>query len=191
MLTPNGGVFGRNPKFNNVTVENNLTVTNGNFIVGTSGKGIDFSATANSSGTMTSELLSDYEEGTWTPTYVTTGTNFAALTMDVVSATYTKIGRQVTVRGFIMTDNVDVTGATGSVFISGLPFSLPAGDAARTSGCIGTALNWTNAPDRVMTLSSTSIVIYRGAATNIAPADMVAGATADQNRLEFAITYFT
>jgi hypothetical protein len=28
-----------------------------------SGNGIDFSATANSSGTMTSELLSDYEEG--------------------------------------------------------------------------------------------------------------------------------
>jgi hypothetical protein len=27
----------------------------------------DFSATSNSSGTMTSELLADYEEGTWTP----------------------------------------------------------------------------------------------------------------------------
>ena len=26
MMTPNGGVFGRNPTFSNVTVENNLTV---------------------------------------------------------------------------------------------------------------------------------------------------------------------
>ena len=40
----------------------------GNIILSTAGAGIDFSATANSSGTMTSELLSDYEEGTWTPT---------------------------------------------------------------------------------------------------------------------------
>ena len=35
-----------------------------------SGKGIDFSAT---SGTGTSELFSDYEEGTWTPTDASAG----------------------------------------------------------------------------------------------------------------------
>lgn len=33
MITPNGGVFGRNPRFQNVTVENNLTV-NGDFTLG-------------------------------------------------------------------------------------------------------------------------------------------------------------
>jgi hypothetical protein len=38
---------------------NNVRVNNGNLIIGTSGKGIDFSATA---GTGTSELLADYEE---------------------------------------------------------------------------------------------------------------------------------
>lgn len=32
-----------------------------------SGNGIDFSATADSSGTVTSEVLSEYEAGTWTP----------------------------------------------------------------------------------------------------------------------------
>ena len=37
-----------------------------NIVIGTSGKGIDFSATSHPAG-MTSELLSDYEEGTWTP----------------------------------------------------------------------------------------------------------------------------
>ena len=45
-----------------------VTISNGNLVMGTSGKGIDFSATSNSSGTMGSELLNDYEEGTWTPT---------------------------------------------------------------------------------------------------------------------------
>jgi len=44
-----------------------LTVSTGNVVIGTAGKGIDFSATA---GTGTSELLDDYEEGTWSPTFV-------------------------------------------------------------------------------------------------------------------------
>lgn len=42
------------------------TILNGNLIIGTAGKGIDFSAAAHATG-MTSELLDDYEEGTWTP----------------------------------------------------------------------------------------------------------------------------
>jgi hypothetical protein len=41
------------------------TIINGNLVIATSGKGIDFSATP---GTGTSELFNDYEEGTWTPT---------------------------------------------------------------------------------------------------------------------------
>lgn len=40
--------------------------TTGNLLL-KNGAGIDFSATSNSSGTMTSELLADYEEGTFTP----------------------------------------------------------------------------------------------------------------------------
>ena len=44
-----------------------VTVNTGNLVIGTSGKGIDFSATSDGSGTMTSEVLDDYEEGTWTP----------------------------------------------------------------------------------------------------------------------------
>ena len=62
-----------------------VTATTGNFVVGTSGQGIDFSATP---GTGTSELLADYEEGTWTPTW-----NGGTVTVD--QASYTKIGRQV------------------------------------------------------------------------------------------------
>mgnify|MGYP003305238253 CR=1 FL=1 len=52
------------------TGSGNVTITNGNLIIGTSGKGIDFSATSNASETgasMSNELLDDYEEGTWTP----------------------------------------------------------------------------------------------------------------------------
>ena len=52
------------------TGSGNVTITNRNLIIGTSGKGIDFSATSNASTTgasMSNELFDDYEEGTWTP----------------------------------------------------------------------------------------------------------------------------
>ena len=72
-----------------------ITSTAGNFVVGTSGKGIDFSATP---GTGTSELLADYEEGTWTPT---AGANLTVVGTFSSSGKYTKIGRQVTVIGVV------------------------------------------------------------------------------------------
>jgi hypothetical protein len=52
--------------------DGDVTVSTGNIVIGTSGKGIDFSANSNAAG-MTSELLNDYEEGTWTPSLTTTG----------------------------------------------------------------------------------------------------------------------
>jgi hypothetical protein len=86
-------------------------------------KGIDFSATANSSGTMTSELLNDYEEGTWTPVVAdaTTGGNVGTATIN--SATYTKIGRQVSIQCDLR--SITTTGMTGgnNLFIRGLPFA--------------------------------------------------------------------
>ena len=56
------------------------------------GQGIDFSAT---SGTGTSELFDDYEEGDWAPAYGTTGTGFDSATYDYQFGKYTKIGNMV------------------------------------------------------------------------------------------------
>lgn len=70
---------------------NNWVVPTGNLIIGTSGKGIDFSATGNAAG-MTSELLADYEEGTWTPT----DSSAAGLVFTSALGSYTKVGRLVT-----------------------------------------------------------------------------------------------
>lgn len=95
-----------------------LTLTTGNVIVA-SGQGIDFSATP---GTGTSELLADYEEGTWTPTI--TAASGAGYTTAVYAARYTKVGRLVTV-----TMNVQVTAAgtaSGVMNISGLPYTAVA-----------------------------------------------------------------
>ena len=74
--------------------DGNVQITDGNLVVA-SGHGIDFSATA---GTGTSELLDDYEEGTFTPTYIGSG---AAGTVTYTSGQqqgfYVKIGKWVTV----------------------------------------------------------------------------------------------
>ena len=92
-----------------------LTLTTGNLIVA-SGQGIDFSATP---GTGTSELLNDYEEGTWTP--VVSSTSGTITTVGAVSGTYIKVGSQVTV----FADISITTLGTGSnaLRVAGLPFA--------------------------------------------------------------------
>ena len=94
------------------------TIINGNLVIGTAGKGIDFSTDPHAAG-MTSELLDDYEEGTWTPIIVGTTTAGSA-SYSLQEGTYTKIGRQVTVNCA-----VTYTGHTGTGFmrVAGLPFT--------------------------------------------------------------------
>jgi hypothetical protein len=105
---------------NRLTIDSsgNVNVVGGNLVIGTSGKGIDFSATASGSGTMTSELLNDYEEGTWTP--VATGlTNVGAVTY---TATYTKIGRVVYIN-LKVSAVTSTTSVANTTYFSGLPFN--------------------------------------------------------------------
>jgi hypothetical protein len=89
-------------------------------IVFASGQGLDFSATANSSGTMTSELLSDYEEGTWTPTVIFGG-NSTGITYNAQTGGYIKIGSQVTVWFYLSLSNKG--SSTGDSKIASLPFT--------------------------------------------------------------------
>jgi hypothetical protein len=107
-------------------------LSNGNVIMGTSGNGIDFSATA---GTGTSELLDDYEEGAWTPLF-TDGTNNA--TMSIYNAGfYTKVGNLVTVSGYI---NASSLGSmSGNVKLAGLPFTTASAAGAHTGSSAGFA----------------------------------------------------
>ena len=98
-------------------VGGDVRIDNGNLIIGTSGKGIDFSATPGAAGA-TSELLADYEEGTFTATLTSATPPTTPIT---VTAYYTKIGDQVTV--YCAFRNVDNTGAAGAISVTGLPFT--------------------------------------------------------------------
>ena len=123
----------------------NTTISSGNLVIGTSGKGIDFSATANSSATgatMSNELLDDYEEGSWTPQirkYVSGSFGTAAGMADngtVQRSKYTKIGDMVTVHlhwnGFQVSD-------ANYAALGGLPFNTT------TNGGGGGSVGYTNA----------------------------------------------
>lgn len=103
----------------------NVTLTNGNLIVA-SGKGIDFSATA---GTGTSELFSDYEEGTWTVQVFDSASSGTA-SPTTVTGYYTKVGQLVHC-SFSALSNIVTTGMSGALHIT-LPFT--AGTTGQSTG---------------------------------------------------------
>ena len=100
-----------------------ITAAYGNLVIGTSGKGIDFSATPN---TGTSELLADYEEGTWTPSQ---GSGLTVIGAFSSSGTYTKIGRTVVLQGIVSADT-SLSCTSGGVICADLPYSVLGGGSA-------------------------------------------------------------
>ena len=101
------------------TLVGNVTLSTGNLVIGTAGKGIDFAITSSGSGTMTSELLADYEEGTWVPTQ---GAGLTVVGAFTSSGTYTKIGRLVSVYGTVF-GATSVATTAGTIMFAGAPFS--------------------------------------------------------------------
>ena len=114
--------------------------THSNFFYTGAAGGIDFSQTANSSGSTSQEILDDYEEGTWTPT-IASGTYTAYL-----NQWYTKIGQVVTC--YLYMYNFSDTSSNTHLVISGLPFAhktnheatvqfMMNGGASLASNCMG------------------------------------------------------
>ena len=96
-------------------VEGNIKIRGGDLKLNNT-RGIDFSDTGDGSGSMSNELLDDYEEGTWTPTAAGSGS------LGTASGTYVKIG------GFVYFEmQTNTYGGTGSVQINGLPYTVTSG----------------------------------------------------------------
>jgi hypothetical protein len=161
-----------------------------------SGKGIDFSATSNGSGTTTSELLNDYEEGTWTPTY--TGTNLTVVSYGNQFGWYTKVGRLVTVTICLMTEDITRIGSE-ILKIGGLPFTSNSTAQATNALVIGDSSRWDTNPPKygVILPNVTEIVLYRdsgatGAGTDpvTVKTDDLADATGNRNVMRATLTYF-
>lgn len=95
------------------------TIVNGNLVIGTAGKGIDFSINPAAAG-MTSELFNDYETGTWTPAVTPTGGGSVAY--NTQSGFYTKVGNVVTVNAWI--GGSTLSSPLGDVSLTGFPFAV-------------------------------------------------------------------
>ena len=109
-----------------VKVNNDGSVSTGGDIVPgadvimSNGRGISFTATGNGSGSMSSELFDDYEEGTWTPS-LQGGTTAGTTTYGgAVTGWYRKIGDVVVAHCQLF--NTAFTG-TGMAEIHGLPYT--------------------------------------------------------------------
>jgi hypothetical protein len=97
-----------------------------NLIQGTAAKGVNFTANTPATGN-TSQLLNDYQEGTWTPT----DQSGAGLTLTVGSASYVKAGKMVCVS----MDITFPTTANTATFAVSLPFTVQA--ASWANGTVG------------------------------------------------------
>lgn len=97
--------------------------TGDNLVIGTAGKGIDFSANGG-------DVLTQYDEGTWTPTF--TGWTTAPT---VYYATYTRIGRQVTLTMYA-SDGINNYASIGGIPFTGSATSTGAGVIANRTDYI-------------------------------------------------------
>jgi len=140
----NGGATGRNALEcyqaggTRFIVNEDVTVSTGNLVIGTAGKGIDFSAAADvaSNETVSSSVLNDYEEGSWNPRIQgTTGAGTASY--NAQTGRYTKIGNLV-----YLTGELNWTGgsAGGEMQIGNLPFA-PGTDCEGIGNMMGHVLN--------------------------------------------------
>ena len=139
-----------------VTSSGNVEITDGDLKISTSGHGIDFSATSDSTGTTQSEILDDYEEGTWTPTIAYSSSGSA--TLSEALGFYTKIGRMVHV---IITVTVSAQGSgSGNVNLGGLPFTTGSTNGFRLNGHLTYMTGFSNI--------NSNITLYRaGASTHM------------------------
>jgi len=165
-------VFSTSPSITTPTLVGDVTLSTGNLVIGTSGKGIDFSATP---GTGTSELLDDYEEGTWTPTDL----SGAGLTFASALGRYTKVGNQVTAWAWIQYP-VTVSGLDNT--IGGLPFTIANETAIRGGFALGFSQT-ASAAGGILSPNTSYFVLVTAAGAN------VTNATLSNNIVSFAVIY--
>ena len=127
------------PAITTTSGTNNFTVADGNLVIGTSGHGIDFSATADGSGTSTSELLADYEVGTWTPAFsgLSNTPTFAGL-----QGKYVKVGNIVFLSAWMQSSSTLPTFTTvgDPLTITGIPYTANGSGYVNAHGVV----SWSN-----------------------------------------------
>jgi len=132
--------------------------------------------------------LDDYEEGTWT-IGVSFGNASVGVTTSANTGTYTKIGRQVTVNGYLALTNKG--SSTGAARVTGLPFTIANSGTFYSAPTFGQFFNIThtgfvngfgNVNGTNINIESTSLL---GALTSLSDTNF-----ANSSELMISFTYF-
>jgi hypothetical protein len=163
------------------TGSGNVTIANGDLVIGNNGKGVTFSATntpAQSSGTATHNTLDDYEEGTWSP-----GVIGGTMTFTLYSAFYTKIGNVVTINLYWEGNN---NGDSTGFYVDNLPFTSQSSNsfAVGNFNYAVANVNFGWATGRVSP-NSTQIYFSKNPQVALVQTDI------DNSHFIFSITYFS
>ena len=128
-IQPSDGAITTNAKFHgHIQVDSSGTYTDPNFEVNaTTGSGT-FKGSLRIGGSAAANEMDEYEEGSW----VVTCANSVTLHSNCNTATYTKIGRKITVTGQIRVNN---NNSNANLHITNLPFAAAGWTTNTNDGC--------------------------------------------------------
>jgi hypothetical protein len=137
--------------------------------------------------TAAANALDDYEEGTWTMG-VSFGGASVGVTYGANTGTYTKIGRQVTVNGYLALSNKG--SSTGAALITGLPFTVANSTANYSAPTLRfTDITFANQFQGFGTINTTTIelneITILGVVSNLTNADFT-----NNSDIIVSLTYF-
>ena len=108
-------------KYMTLDTSGDLTLEDGDLVIGTAGHGIDFSTAAGSNAGASSSILNDYEEGTCVPTQIN-----GSFSPGAADGRYTRVGRICT---WMMHIVFDSTSSSNHIRIGNFPFTAQGGRA--------------------------------------------------------------
>jgi len=169
------------------TTENSKTVTtDSSGVINLASGNLKFPATQNPSAD--ANTLDDYEEGDLSPPPgIAFGGASVSMTFSAQVGTYTKVGRLVTVNGYIV---LSAKGSsTGDAVITGLPFTVPNADKNLTPISLSLAnVTFADRPQGNINKNATTIALTEvsnaGTKTTLTHADFT-----DTSEVIFSVTY--
>ena len=126
-----------------------FTVTSGDLVFSTAGKGVCLGVTSNTD----ANTLDDYEEGTWTPTLQDdSASNSESQGYNNAHGLYVKIGTMVFIEGYFNLSSYGSLTTSQTAMIAGLPFTV-----VNQSG-YGAAIPFTNSDSLALSTATINLV---------------------------------
>ena len=199
----NKGIVGYNNSDNSMQFYTNNTErarfnSSGAFVLAggtTSANGIGITFPATQSASSNANTLDDYEEGTFSPTYVAGYGSFTSITYGLQDAKYTKIGNMVSISIYIYTSAVTVGSANTAFTMIGLPFTASADSACSLAKLFSWNFGAVTKPINASIGASTTIIYFFNGAYDdtFSSGNYVFGfqsGTANRHFINLTATYF-